>query len=185
MAETKEELEATEAARKALEEANQQLGDELAETKAQLDAMTDERNQVTMNNIRMKILPNCAKSKYCTDKRYTSTLIHFQLDLLYLQLQTTLDATSAALAECTEAKMTCESNLTQMTANAEQLTKQLGEAMMMLKAEKEAREQLTATILLVQEQSIKVQQEIKKLQVENIMLQKQVEKLQSEQRKYY
>ncbi|XP_067939488.1 adventurous-gliding motility protein Z-like isoform X2 [Watersipora subatra] len=97
------------------------------------------------------------------------------------QLQATLETTSAALAECTTQKGICDANLMQQTAIAEELSKQLTDAMLLLNAEKEAREQLMATIVLVQETSLKVQEEVKKLQTENILLQQQVEKLQAEQ----
>jgi len=85
---------------------------------------------------------------------------------------------------CTEEKMQLESDLAQEKAMNEMLQQQLGEAMMMLKAEKEAREELSATIALVQEASKQVQKEVEKLQFENHMLQQQVEKLKSEQGKY-
>jgi len=75
----------------------------------------------------------------------------------------------------------CESDLTAQVATTEEISKQLEEALIMLQAEKEARDELTATIALVQEASLKVQEEVKKLQLENVALQNQVIKLQAEQ----
>lgn len=92
-----------------------------------------------------------------------------------------MDATNAALEECTAVKNQCETNFAEQKSIAESLAQQLNAAMNLLKAEKEAREELTATILLIQQTSITVQEEVKKLQVENIQLQNQVQKLQAEQ----
>lgn len=97
------------------------------------------------------------------------------------QLQVTLDATSAMLASCTEEKMKLQSDLNECEAAKEQLTKQLGDALLMLNAEKKAREELTATIMMVKAASEKVQEEVKRLQIENIQLQQQIAKLRSEQ----
>lgn len=101
----------------------------------------------------------------------------------FIQLQVTLDTTSELLANTTSEKMQCESDLAAQKAVSEQLSENLSNALMMLKMEKEAREQLTATIAVVQETSMKVQEEVKKLQAENIALQAQVEKLKNEQGK--
>lgn len=101
----------------------------------------------------------------------------------YFQLQTTLDATSAALAESNAQKMQCDNDLAAQKSMSEQLGEQLGEALMMLKMEKEAREQLSETIQMVQQASMKVQEEVQKLQTENVLLQAQVEKLKKEQGK--
>lgn len=79
--------------------------------------------------------------------------------------------------------MQCEAGLAECNSISEQLSNQLSDAVAMLMAEKEAREQLTLTITSVQEQSMKVQEEVKKLQLENLQLQQQVQKLQGEQGK--
>lgn len=77
--------------------------------------------------------------------------------------------------------MKCESDLAAQKVISDQLSENLSSALAMLKMEKEAREELTATIAVVQETSMKVQEEVKKLQAENIALQAQVEKLKNEQ----
>lgn len=87
------------------------------------------------------------------------------------------------MEECKAGKAKCDSDLATQTSIAEQLNKQLTEAVALLKAEKEAREQLVATMLLVQQTSQKLQEDLKQLQVENAQLQAQVQKLQAEQSK--
>ena len=80
------------------------------------------------------------------------------------------------LASCTEEKLKCQSDLAECEVTKEQLTKQLSDALLMLSAEKKAREELTATIMMVKAASEKVQEEVKRLQIENIGLQQQVDR---------
>lgn len=85
------------------------------------------------------------------------------------------------LSSCNEEKMKCQMDLSQEKAISEQLSQQLQDAMELLAAEKKAREELTATIMMVKEASERVQEEVQRLQLENVQLQQQINKLKSEQ----
>lgn len=112
---------------------------------------------------------------------YKTTYIDGTALCRWLQLQTSLDATSAMLATCNEDKLKCQVDLAQEKAISSQLSQQLQDAMELLAAEKAAREELTNTIMMVKEASEKVQAEVQRLQLENVQLQQQIAKLRSEQ----
>lgn len=83
----------------------------------------------------------------------------------------------------TIAKEQCDVERAECNVAAKELSEQLATCIVMVEAEKKAREELTATIQIVQQTSMKVQEEVKKLQLENLALAQQVQKLQSEQGK--
>jgi len=98
------------------------------------------------------------------------------------QLQVQLNETTTELSNRTALLEQCETNYAQEKSEKEALSQQLSLTATQLIMEKKAREEQAYVVAKVREATLKVHDEVQKLQLENLQLQQEAQKLKNEQR---